>query len=122
MTLDWKELIGIAATVFVFIGFTQSSPVRIRLVNSIGSILFVVYGLLIGAFSVWLLNGACLILNIYKVVYEIRHPAPYVRYVETRHPGEVPDIHMVIVDHSKPPKNKKIEKQSPQISENSIKF
>lgn len=72
--LDWREWIGIVATLFVFLGFTRSKAIQIRIINSIGSILFVVYGVLIGAFSVWLLNGACLLLNIYKVIQDIKDP------------------------------------------------
>ena len=66
------EILGIIATLFVFASFTQSTTLRIRSVNSIGCILFVVYGLMIGAFSVWFLNGACLTLNIYKIIKETK--------------------------------------------------
>jgi len=67
MINSWKEIIGILATILVLISFTQSDVKKIRYINIVGCILFVTYGLLIGAFSVWLLNGACLILHIYKL-------------------------------------------------------
>lgn len=67
MKFNWIELIGILATLFVFIGFTQSGENKIRIFNMIGSIIFVIYGLLIGSLSVWLLNGACFILNVIKI-------------------------------------------------------
>ncbi len=70
MKINWVEVMGVIATLFVFIGFTQSDTTRIRVLNSIGSALFVVYGIFLGALSVWLLNGACLLLNIYKIIKE----------------------------------------------------
>lgn len=66
----WIEVLGVLATVLVFIGFLYSSKKWIRIFNSIGSALFVIYGLYLHAFSVWLLNGACLILNLYKLYKE----------------------------------------------------
>lgn len=62
------EYVGLAATVTIFIGFMQKGEIAIRLFNAIGSILFVIYGLSIGAVSVWILNGACTILNIYHII------------------------------------------------------
>lgn len=62
------ESIGIFATVFVLISFLFNKPKRIRIVNIIGAILFVVYGLLINALSVWLLNGALIVIHIYYLL------------------------------------------------------
>lgn len=67
MSFDWKELIGIIATALVLISLTQSDVKRLRIINAVGSVVFVVYGLLIGALSVWLLNGICFFVNVYKL-------------------------------------------------------
>lgn len=61
------ELIGVLASVMVLISFTMNGEKKIRLINIFGASLFVIYGLLIGAFSVWFLNGALLGLHIYKL-------------------------------------------------------
>lgn len=61
----WIEAIGILATVFVLISFLFRNPKQIRIVNIIGAILFVVYGILISSLSVWLLNGALIAIHIY---------------------------------------------------------
>lgn len=104
MKIDWVEVMGVIATLFVFIGFTQSDTKRIRILNSIGSLLFVVYGVILGALSVWLLNGACLILNVYKIVKEskareIRHARKIHHIVNTNENNnaltETPDIKIV---------------------------
>lgn len=71
MDFNWIECIGVLATLCVLVSFTQSKTNRIRLINSIGSIIFVVYGLLINSFSVWFLNAAVLLVNAYKLLKDI---------------------------------------------------
>lgn len=66
------ELLGVAATFLIFVSLTQTNTIRLRAINTVGSIVFVVYGVLIGAFSVYLLNGVCAIVNVYKIVKELR--------------------------------------------------
>lgn len=65
--MDWRELIGLLATSLVFVSFMFTDIKKVRYVNIVGCILFVVYGLLIHALSVWILNGGCLLLHIYKI-------------------------------------------------------
>ena len=65
--VDPVELLGILGTLFILIAFTRNSSAEIRIINSVGSVLFVIYGLMIGALSVWLLNGICIIINMYKL-------------------------------------------------------
>lgn len=64
------EYVGILATLFVLVSFTSSNRVFIRTVNSIGSVLFVIYGLNLGAHSVWILNSAVIVVNLYKLYKE----------------------------------------------------
>ena len=61
------EAIGILATLFVLGSFLVDGEKKIRKINIFGAILFIVYGVLIGALSVWLLNGALLVIHIYKL-------------------------------------------------------
>lgn len=70
--MSWQEWIGIAATCLVLLSFLQKSEVNIRRVNMIGSVVFVVYGVLINSLSVWLLNGVCILVNIYKL-FKLSH-------------------------------------------------
>ena len=62
------ELLGIIATIIVLISFMMKGENKIRIVNIIGAICFVLYGLGIGAFSVWLLNGILVLIHIYKLI------------------------------------------------------
>lgn len=62
------ELLGILATTCILISLTQGKVKYLHIINAVGSFLFVIYGLLLGAFSVWLLNGCCFCVDIYKVL------------------------------------------------------
>ena len=66
------EVIGIISTLFVLLSFLTKGEAKIRLINAIGCIGFVIYGLLLGALSVWLLNGIVLIINTYKGIKLIK--------------------------------------------------
>lgn len=65
----WIEALGIVATLLVLLSFLFKDTKRIRIVNIFGAAVFVVYGALQGAISVWLLNG---ILILVHSVYLIR--------------------------------------------------
>ena len=62
------EVLGVVATLFILLSFFFSSEATIRKVNLVGAVLFVVYGVLISAFSVYLLNGALIITHVYKLI------------------------------------------------------
>ncbi len=62
------EIIGLIASCFVLLSFLQKGEVKIRIINCIGCIIFVVYGILINALSVWLLNGITLIVQIVNII------------------------------------------------------
>ena len=59
------EALGIIATIFVLLSFLFRAEKKIRIVNIIGAALFVAYGILMGALSVWLLHALLIIIHIY---------------------------------------------------------
>ena len=61
------ELIGTLASIIVLISFIVKGEKNIRLINIIGALMFVVYGLLINAFSIWFLNGMLILIHLYKI-------------------------------------------------------
>lgn len=65
--MDIVEWVGLGATSIVLLSLCQSNSKRLRILNTIGSVLFVVYGLWKGALSVWILNAVCAIVNVYKL-------------------------------------------------------
>lgn len=62
------EVIGLLATVIILFSLTQSNTLYLRVINTVGSVLFVIYGLYIGALSVWVLNSCCAVVNIFKII------------------------------------------------------
>jgi uncharacterized protein with PQ loop repeat len=57
------EIIGTIASVIVLLSFLVTDEYRIRIINIFGAALFVVYGVMSGAFSVWLLNGILIMVH-----------------------------------------------------------
>lgn len=68
--MNWYELIGIAGTLFVLLSFLMKDLTKVRIINIIGAILFVIYGLLIEALSTWLLNGILVVIHIVYLMRE----------------------------------------------------
>lgn len=62
------EIIGILGSVFVLLSFIVNDIKKIRIINIIGAVLFVVYGIYINAFSTWFLNGALILIHIYYLI------------------------------------------------------
>lgn len=62
------EIIVSITSCFVLLSFLQKGEVKIRIINCIGCIIFVVYGILIDALSVWLLNNITLIVQIINII------------------------------------------------------
>lgn len=61
------ELIGIMASVVIVISFFMNGESKLRTLNIVGSIVFVIYGVLIGSVSVVFLNAVSIIVNVVKV-------------------------------------------------------
>lgn len=64
------ELIGIIGSVFICVAFLFKNVIWIRLFDSVGAILFIIYGLMIHSFSTVLLNGILILIqlvNLYKL-------------------------------------------------------
>lgn len=66
--MNWFEIIGITGTLFVLLSFLMKDLTKVRVVNIVGAVLFVVYGLLINALSTWLLNAILVIIHIIYLI------------------------------------------------------
>ena len=62
------EEIGTIASIVVLISFLCKSERKIRIINIIGALLFVVYGALNGSFAVWFLNGSLILIHLYNLL------------------------------------------------------
>lgn len=68
LTLNYVEYLGIVASLFIFLSFIFKNPTKIRAVNSIGSVLFIIYGIRLHSYSIVVLNIATVVLQIYQIV------------------------------------------------------
>ncbi len=100
MGIGIYETIGYAASVIIAISMAMSSIVRFRLINLAGASLFIVYGILIGAIPVALLNFFIVSVDIYylrkifskKEVFEtmqVRNDNKYLQRFLEFHAGEI---------------------------------
>ena len=62
------ELMGYLSSVIVLISFLMSSVVKLRIINSIGCIVFVIYAILIKSYPTAFLNACLIGVNIYYLV------------------------------------------------------
>lgn len=62
------DLIGYLATALVLVSFLMKDIIKLRIINSIGCLLFTLYGILLGSWPVIITNGAILLINLYFLV------------------------------------------------------
>lgn len=67
------ELLGVTGTICIVIAFMQNGEVKIRRLDLIGAVLFVVYGFLLPSFSTILLNAILCGVQIYKLIRLHKH-------------------------------------------------
>ena len=65
-----NEWLGLVASAFVLISFLMSNQIKIRLINMVGCIAWVIYGFLLPAYSTAIMNGAVFIVH---VVFLTKH-------------------------------------------------
>lgn len=61
------EIIGVLASILVLISFAMKNERGIRKINILGAVTFVIYGLMINAFSIWFLNGVLVLLHLSRL-------------------------------------------------------
>lgn len=67
-TRFWLEMVGYSGSILVAISLMMKSLLRLRLINLAGAAVFVIYGLLIGAYPVALLNGLIVGIDLYYLI------------------------------------------------------
>lgn len=94
------EIVGYAASVLVAISLMMSSILRLRIINLVGSMAFVVYGALIGAYPVAVVNLLIVFINLYYLrqmlgsreyfkLLRVRPDAEYLRAFLDFHADEI---------------------------------
>ncbi len=108
--MDFITIFGYAATVLIAISLMMSSIVKLRLINFFGAASFSIYGLIIGAYPVFILNGFITLIDVYYLI-QIFGTKEYFRVLEVKHDSEY--LHHFLNFHKKD-----IEKFIPSFSFN----
>lgn len=69
MDFTITEIIGYLASAILLLSFTRKDVTTLRIINSIGCILFVVYGLMLGSIPVVVTNVAIVGINVYYLYF-----------------------------------------------------
>ena len=64
ITIEW---VGYAASLFIVLSLTMTSIIKLRIINSIGCLLFIIYGLNLNAYPVVISNALIVMINIYNL-------------------------------------------------------
>lgn len=61
------EVLGLTASAIIFVSGLMQSEKKLRMIDAVGSVLMSIYGALIGAPSVVILNGGLAIAHVYRL-------------------------------------------------------
>ena len=71
------ELIGYFSSLLVLVSFLMTSVIRLRIVNSVGAIIFTVYATIIGSYPTALMNLCLVGINMYNLYKLLKSPKHY---------------------------------------------
>lgn len=71
------EMMGYAASVMVLISLLMSSVIKLRIINSLGALVYVIYALIIGSYPTALLNAGLIIVNVYFLIKLLKAKSVY---------------------------------------------
>ncbi len=78
------ELLGYLASILIAISLLMRSVFRLRLINLIGAVCFVIYGVLIAAYPIAVVNAVIIGINLYYL-REMRQAENYFTILQTEH-------------------------------------
>lgn len=99
------EWLGLVASTFVLVSFLMTNQIKTRMINMVGCIAFVIYGILLPSYSTAIMNGGVFIVH---VVFLIKH------FVKKRKEKEAVNVQMPNTDGNAPFPKKDDAQQSPQ--------
>lgn len=63
----WIEWVGYAASLMIAISLLMTNVIKLRMLNTVGCLLFVIYGFIVGAYPVAVANLAIIFINLYHL-------------------------------------------------------
>ncbi len=66
--ISWVQWLGYLASLLILVSMMMNSILKLRIINVVGSTLFAIYGLIIHAIPVLIVNGTIAIINFYFLI------------------------------------------------------
>ena len=82
------EMVGYLGSVLVLVSFLMASVVKLRVINSVGGLIFAVYALLIRSYPTALMNFCLVGINLYYLA-RLRYPDRHYTLIEERKDSSV---------------------------------
>lgn len=67
----FREILGTAASLLVMLSYMVDG-IKLRIINIIGSIVFVIYGIMLGGISIIVLNSVTIFIHLYYILKEVK--------------------------------------------------
>lgn len=65
--VPWIEWVGYVASIMIAISLLMTSVSKLRMINTMGCILFVIYGVMVKAYPVAIANFVIVLINLYQL-------------------------------------------------------
>jgi hypothetical protein len=63
------EIWGYISMVFVLLSMLMKDMKKLRIINSISCAMFIIYGVVLGAYPIVLLNVLVILINLYRLIF-----------------------------------------------------
>ena len=71
------EIIGYIGSALVVVSMLMSSIVKLRVINTVGSVISMAYAIAVGAFPLALMNICLIVINVYNLIKLLRNKKVY---------------------------------------------
>lgn len=85
--MNFLDFFGYLSSVIILISLTMSSIIKLRVINTFGSLLFTIYGFIVGSIPTAFLNLGIVVINIYYL-YKILKKKNKFKLIETTSESE----------------------------------
>lgn len=70
--MEYTEYIGYVASGIVLLSFLMRKMLLLRIVNTVGCVFFIVYGMMLGSIPIILTNTAIVLINLYYLTKRVK--------------------------------------------------
>ena len=68
LDIELTEWVGYLAMTVLLVSFMMKNVIKLRIINSVGCLFFVIYGLMISQYPIVITNLAIILINLYYLI------------------------------------------------------